>query len=522
MKINIQTFCFLFIVIVNILTINGISNYIDTESEEETEFHNIINAEIRDSKILSFDYETIENITITSNDDLLNKATAYGWNGTGLNSDDPIIIANYLINSSENILIDISNVTKHISVQNNYLVKVNQLSINLEGVENCQIKETILCNNIRINNSKRITISKNNITNIVNESCIKVNNSETINILNNTITNNIANGILVNSVINTIIAYNEIINNSLNGIVLKKCSDVIINHNSISNNNKAVICNASEYIIVFKNIIEENYNIAIDINETYQATIGHNNISNNANYAFLFNNCIYYNANWNNVINNSQETTAQYCVINPDQYKRYNIKLNYWDDWADTIDANNDGILDEVYYDDYLPTKYPNYLGKIIISELYQPENMGNNPILNGTVYLSFSGRADTYTYGTGEEYPYVFYRYPNITWYYSVNGTNDWQLLNEDTLWGIYWNTTLLNNGHYKLKVSTIEIGGNVVEYAFKEVFTINNSFYDNESSNSSSSSETNGEYSSISTEFSIFAILVLSVVFLRKRKYD
>ncbi|MFX1512488.1 MAG: NosD domain-containing protein [Promethearchaeota archaeon] len=309
--------------VVIILLLNTISLIMD--SELQTSAENIITRDRRDSvnkKGSKTSYVPYSPIYIDSNDDF--KTMEFKGSGTVNN---PYVIENLKIEDASTNLIDIAGTTVYVVIQNNLLNNLggSSISINLNNVESCIIRNNIISNGVN---------------------AIKSYQSKDIKIESNSISETRDKGIhLISSSDNNIIINNSIRNTKGEGIEIYDCTGNIIVNNSIfnSDNDGITLVSSHEHSILYNNINTTDFGIKFVSVSSYNL-ISNNSISKTRDFGIYLEEGSNYNiVTWNNLRENNQYGNSQAYGTTTNSFD-----YNYWDDWT-SPDVNEDGIVDNPY-----------------------------------------------------------------------------------------------------------------------------------------------------------------------------
>ncbi len=178
-------------------------------------------------------------IYIDGNDEFLEQAGQYGWEGIGPDM-DPIIIEGINIDSYSGVCIEIRNVNLYYRIINCVLLNSEEgivLSDSRYGeIINNQITECV--SGIRVEGCQDIHIQNNNLSDFI-ESAILLNTSFRVDIARNNISVNGTRGIYVLTSLDCSIEYNNIMNQGY-GIFLEYSSNNIIAYNYLANNSHRI------------------------------------------------------------------------------------------------------------------------------------------------------------------------------------------------------------------------------------------------------------------------------------------
>ncbi|MFX1516139.1 MAG: right-handed parallel beta-helix repeat-containing protein [Promethearchaeota archaeon] len=406
----------------------------------------------------------IDNIFIDSNADFIN----LGFPGYGV-PEDPYLIENYTITSSETNMIEIYNTTASFRIENNLI----------NGLE-----------------SKNNGIYLYNVTHGI--------------IVNNTI-HNCLWGVIIDhySLYNTITS-NSIFNSAYNAISIQAASDLNnIAHNTVEDSGSSGIRLESAFTnMLLNNTISNSGYDGIELLSSNYNDIFNNTILNSARYGIS----LIYGSDcnlikWNDFINNNRHKSQ---ALDDVSLSDTTFNYNYWGEWT-RPDTEPNGIVDNPYLIDGDANNKDPY-------PLTSPNNpivnhfLSSNPIvlypnggetLSGTIEIEWSATSDTW----GHLITY--------TVYYSADGGTTWNELDSGLTATSYdWDTTTLANGTNYL----VKVNATCSEYLWKVDISDDKFSIDNPESTTMTSSTTPEPGVTPGWTFSILLLSVCTVLVLKR----
>ncbi len=265
--------------------------------------------------------EEIENISIRSNDALLEFADEKDLSGDG-SEEAPYVLANYTIDAmGENYSVHLKNIELHFVIKNCKIYNSSQSAIKINGVSNFTLENSIVKNSthgIEIDSSENISIGESRIYNTISDG-VSIISSENISIGESRIYNTISDGVRIISSENISIVKSRIYNTTSDGVRIISSENMIIKSSNIYENNRGMY-------------LEEGAN----------NTITNNNISNNERWGIRIlessSNLIYHNIFYQN------GDKAQAHDNGDNQWYQDEKGGNHWSDYQDRYPNANESI----------------------------------------------------------------------------------------------------------------------------------------------------------------------------------
>ncbi len=322
--------------------------------------------------------------------------TDYEFSGIGA-PDDPFIIENYNITTTEENGIYITGTTLYFVIQNCYIdadntgIYVTSVASNTTKIVN----NTCVYNNdfgIRIGSSSNSTLLNNNCTNnlngiymssttggtLINNTCVNSNRAiwlnfvPSVSLINNTCINNNW-GIDLSSCHNSVIINNTFINCGSGLWQVYSDNNIVENNFCTSSSNYGFLISSSDdTIISFNEVINNNHGIYFSDN-SQRSRVFNNTISNNTGYAIeLCTGAIFEN---NTVSNNvfGLQASLSSCTI------EYNVFIN--NENGNRIgNGSNSNIQNNYFYNDGLEfsgTNVADYLTTTVANNWVNDRELG-------------------------------------------------------------------------------------------------------------------------------------------------